>query len=84
MYAAPLVGIQQDTSCDTVLHDDEGALTVQPIICCKDGTFDLRTGMILSNSTEYEEDAKKRATVGSADELLMLAAQAWLVSSIAK
>ena len=58
--------------------------TVQPIICCKEGTLDLRTGIILSNSTEYDDAAKNRATVGSPDELFILAVQAWLVSSIAK
>ena len=51
-------------------------LTVQPIICCKDGTLDLSTGMILSNSTEYDEAAKNNATVGSAAESPMLARQA--------
>lgn len=61
-----------------------GKHTVQPIIWCKEGTFDLRTGMILSNSTEYDDAAKNKATVGSPDELLMLAVQAWLVSSMAK
>lgn len=54
------------------------------MICCKEGTFDLKTGMILSNSTEYDDAAKNKATVGSPDELLMLAVQAWLVSSMAK
>ena len=57
---------------------------MHPIICCKLGTLDLNTGMILSNSTEYDEDAKNKATVGSAAELSMPERQAWLVSSIAK
>ena len=50
--------------------------TVHPMMCCKEGTLDLRTGMMRSNSTEYEEDAKNSATVGSDELSLMLALQA--------
>ena len=59
-------------------------LTVHPMICCKLGTLDLSTGIILSNSTEYDEEAKNKATVGSVAEFPMLARHAWLVSSTAK
>ena len=72
--------------CEIVLGagEEKQQRTVHPMICLKEGTLDLKTGMMRSNSTEYEEDAKNSATVGSGEESLMLALQAWLVSSIAK